>query len=150
MLGEHEKKSRGGHGERGLLEEVEREEGEHGTTSGLLFGVLRIRKRQMKTHEIRRMEKEQRQKSSARLTEMTKHPEGGILTSSMCLRRWYAPQLESTCFGCSGERTSLEILLRSEIGSCGWGVKWRSLIPEVGMTCDLLCYLYERYSLVSC
>lgn len=48
MLGEHEKKSRGGHGERGLLEEVEREEGEHGTTSGLLFGVLRIRKRQMK------------------------------------------------------------------------------------------------------
>lgn len=56
MRGEHEKQSRGGHGERRLLEEVEREQGEHGMTFRLLFGVLRIRKRQ---EERRRMEKEQ-------------------------------------------------------------------------------------------
>lgn len=75
MRGEHEKQSRGGHGERRLLEEVEREQGEHGMTFRLLFGVLRIRKRQCgkKTHG-------KRTRQSARPTEMTKRPEGGKIT----------------------------------------------------------------------
>lgn len=40
---------------RRLLEEVEREEGEHGTTFGLLFGVLRITKM---TEQRRRKDKD--------------------------------------------------------------------------------------------
>lgn len=57
--------------------------------------------------ERRRMEKEQgSQRVPRRWRNVRK--EGRLLTSSsMYLRRWYAPQLESTWFGCSGDGTSL-------------------------------------------
>lgn len=48
MPGEHEKKSRGGHGVRRPLEEVEREEGEHGTTFDCCLAFCGLQKRQGK------------------------------------------------------------------------------------------------------